>query len=78
MGHRALEAITPIRAATGEELGRLRQSHSELRDAVVAAGKELKDLAAKPLILNYLRKTLKKAMEVAREFEAIGRKEDSG
>jgi hypothetical protein len=49
-----------------------------LHDAVVAARKELKDLAAKSLIRNYLRKTLKKAMEVAPEFETIGRKEESG
>ena len=74
MGSRALESITPIRAATGEELGRLRQSHAELREAIIAAGKELKTLGAKPLTLNYLRKALKKAIEVAREFEANGRK----
>jgi hypothetical protein len=38
--------------ASRDELGGLRQSHAELRDAIVAAGKELRDLAAKSLILN--------------------------
>jgi hypothetical protein len=77
VGRAAMRSIAPLRAATGEEIGGLLRSHAELQEVLIAAGKELKSLAAPPSVLDYLRSALRQAREVAQSIEAIRREKGS-